>query len=185
MLIIEGADRIGKTTLAKDIAKELDVPYMHCGKPPAGFDPVWWYLEPDIGTFHVCDRFHLGYLVYQTIEGSMKRTPNEQVLLDSLLTHSLQAFTVVLCADPRLIQERWTSEEMFSCDHVLRANSMFADMDHPDRWTIGGVRFRLKVDLHIRIGYDDKHASAFKGNILEAYKEWMRDYDAIYERAGL
>ena len=60
IIVVEGADKTGKTTLAKDLADHLGWEYKHFGPP--GPDPALDYVTflRDLKTPVVCDRFFLG-----------------------------------------------------------------------------------------------------------------------------
>ena len=62
MIIIEGPDGSGKTTLAHALATRCGLLYRHMGPPEPGMDHVEWYLER-VGPY-VWDRFHLGEETY-------------------------------------------------------------------------------------------------------------------------
>jgi hypothetical protein len=81
LIIIEGVDCTGKSTLAKelvDLAAERDdaVRYIHSGPPTA--HPIVEYeyalsgYKPGVGVSVICDRWHLGADVY----GPLKRNDN-------------------------------------------------------------------------------------------------------------
>lgn len=76
-IIIEGCDRTGKTTLAKRLAKELNLPYRHFGPPPKDVPRRWQqqfqkmsYAEEIVRMQSqpaVYDRFLIGEAVYSPI----------------------------------------------------------------------------------------------------------------------
>ncbi len=67
IVIIEGPDGAGKSTLAHALAKQHGFMYRHEGPPPTGVDPLQHYLDTLHhlqGTHMVLDRFALGERVY-------------------------------------------------------------------------------------------------------------------------
>lgn len=66
IVVIEGADGTGKTTLARAVTDRLGAAYLHAGPPE--LHPLVSYtapLEPLADRIDVvCDRWHLGELVY-------------------------------------------------------------------------------------------------------------------------
>lgn len=86
LIIIEGADKTGKTTLARRIEKELGYEYVHFGPP--GKDPAKEYAEflINLKTPVVCDRFYYGELVYGPLlrQGSVI-TSLQQTTIERLL----------------------------------------------------------------------------------------------------
>ena len=76
IVIIEGCDGTGKTTLAKKIAKKFKLKYLHESAPPKpGYE---YYAEKALTLPNNCvvDRFHLGECVYPRIKKG-KRYPLE------------------------------------------------------------------------------------------------------------
>lgn len=64
--IIEGVDGTGKTTFAKRLAAERGATYLHADKP---ITRSWFteYIEPLSHKNIVCDRWHLGEIVWPQI----------------------------------------------------------------------------------------------------------------------
>lgn len=64
--IIEGVDGTGKTTFAKRLAEERGAMYLHADKPVT---KSWFteYIEPLSRKNIVCDRWHLGEIVWPTV----------------------------------------------------------------------------------------------------------------------
>lgn len=129
MLIIEGADLVGKTTLAHKLVKELDGHvYKHFSRLPESFDYFWGYVENAV-THSVQDRFHMSEVPYALCRGEEPRVRNYEMLSAYLRCHCC-AFTVVLYAEDRLIEERYVAErEMYDLSQVLSANRWFYDVD--------------------------------------------------------
>jgi thymidylate kinase len=86
MIIIEGCDATGKTTLAKELAEKLNFDYFKDGFHRLG---VKYYLNTakakDQNT--ICDRFHLGEYVYPIIkkDGRIPLTKAQQFLIEKEL----------------------------------------------------------------------------------------------------
>lgn len=140
MLIIEGADNVGKTTIAKRLAERLGYEYRHEGPPPVGVDVVRYYLErmhDDV----VQDRFHWGEIVYgaltdrgTTLRPIDARTMMKRCTLDEgeLLPKTL---VVVLYAE-KLETLVWRAKakgeefrgQWWLDNQVFRALGFFADL---------------------------------------------------------
>lgn len=133
ILIIEGGDLVGKTTLCK---KLLDDPllraqgyvYSHFSRLPPGFDYGWDYLARASRKI-VQDRFHMSEQVYARVRGEEPRTtpatPERYRWLDGKL-RELGAFTVVVvCEDDELIRERYRVGEMYDVEKCVAANRGF------------------------------------------------------------
>lgn len=70
IIILEGPDGAGKTTLANELAETFQLPVYHEGPPPAGEDPFKYYGAKLLAVRHtgaVLDRFALGERVYAPI----------------------------------------------------------------------------------------------------------------------
>lgn len=85
LIVIEGCDKSGKSTLAKAVATTYSLEYKHFG-PPKTQDPAKEYVEflQQAAAPVVCDRFYLGELVYGPLlrQREMKRL--DQVTLERL-----------------------------------------------------------------------------------------------------
>src|ERR1035437_10040840 len=106
-IIIEGADKTGKTTLANAIVKGFGCKYVHFGKPTKY--PATEYAEYALSVNGnlVLDRFYLGELVYgPLLRGKCGITPLEFVTLERILRLKqaifIQTTTDVALANKRL-----------------------------------------------------------------------------------
>lgn len=133
MLILEGADCLGKTMAAKRLVElahtnqfEYPVSYAHMSRPNQYFDFHTHYLDM-ISRFAVQDRFHLGSLVWH--RGVMDEA-KLRVIEGWLL--SVGSLVVVFATD----DETWyadhlkhsTKPEMFELDQIIEANRQFMTM---------------------------------------------------------
>src|ERR1700675_809922 len=86
LAVIEGADKTGKTTLAKAIAKQLGYKYIHFSAPkgPPADEYIDFLLALKRPT--VCDRFHLGELVYgPLLRGKAGLTPLQLATIERVM----------------------------------------------------------------------------------------------------
>lgn len=188
MLIIEGCDQAGKTTLARECVKALstkyDMPMMygHLDKPPRTWDKYWSYREL-VCRHVVMDRFHMSHVAYRAIDREPHDlTPLTYAMVDAEIT--LQAgLVVVLAPTNSFIKRRWEQahpqrEEMYQLDHVLKVNDVFHEIIcAEDSWR----GYRAKVDVSL---FDDDLA-AFPDTverICKQYSEQQREHDRIHER---
>lgn len=86
IILLEGPDGSGKTTLAKEIERLGGATRLHAGKP--GPEPLVDYIAPiaDRDTFYVLDRWHVGELVYGPLHrGGSRLTPAGARAINELL----------------------------------------------------------------------------------------------------
>ncbi len=132
MLIIEGADLVGKTTLAQNMLKHAPLRdrgyvYKHFTRLPDGFHRFWGYVDNAVQRC-VQDRFHMSEVAYAWARGDKKTylTPELYRLVEAHLA-LLGAFTVVVTADSNVIKSRWREGEMYDQELVLRVNEWYVD----------------------------------------------------------
>lgn len=132
MLIIEGADRLGKTTAIQSMRKELKlwnppILYSHMSRPNE--DEFDFYLDyvPLISTYTIQDRFHLGGIVWHKDKitiGHLQRIETWLELVGSVI--------VVFYASDFRWYENWIKADdrsnMLSVDLMLEANQQYYSM---------------------------------------------------------
>lgn len=164
MLIVEGADLAGKTTLCQQLLKSLpDHVYSHYTRLPDGHDGFWHYVQ-SASKYHVQDRFHLSEVVYARVRGEETNLNLWYDLLDGLLKWHFQAFTVLLIPTDRSIAERWREGEMYEKHKVLEANHIFHEL-------------RNRADYYT--GYDRSWGPRNVETILTCYNKWRRQCDSL------
>jgi hypothetical protein len=131
LIVIEGADKTGKTTLAKAVAKQLGYEYVHFSAPkgPPADEYIDFLLALKKPT--VCDRFHLGELVYgPMLRGKAGLTPLELVTIERVM-RLRQTVVVHAVTDPRLANRRLVvskEHEVVNQDQNLAAAGRFAEV---------------------------------------------------------
>ena len=136
MIIIEGSDQTGKTTLARKLSERIALQlhgddksweriYRHMGRPPDDFDHVSGYVD-QVGPV-VWDRFHLGALVYGKILRNGGCPSSKEMLWVQRYLRWQGAIVVVLHADRWWMKEHvnTTRKEMYTRDIILDANDLF------------------------------------------------------------
>lgn len=136
MIIIEGADQVGKTTFANALARRMsrelyaneglyDRVYRHLSRPPADFDHFNGYVER-VGP-HVWDRFHLGAIAYGKLLGHGGCGTPKQMLWVQKYLRWQGAIVIILHADRWWLKEHLdrTRDEMYTHDLILDVNDIF------------------------------------------------------------
>ena len=113
MIILEGPDRCGKSTVALHLRDHHGLSYRHTTKPPvACYRYLMWQLV-DSHPRMVWDRLHWGELAYGlTYRSRVELTPHQWRLLE-LCCLTLGAVVIHLTDEPEAIRGRWSAEEMW------------------------------------------------------------------------
>lgn len=138
MIIIEGADGVGKTTLAKALATALElstesqIKVRNMTRPDEGFDHMAGYMGL-VGK-HIQDRFHLGSLVYGQMIGAPggTATPSQMRLVQRYLRWR-GVVTVVLHCQRDTLKARLrgdAKDEMYDEQTILSANDAYRGLLH-------------------------------------------------------
>lgn len=196
MLILEGPDLVGKTTLANKLVKDQwmkseGMVYRHLSRMPAGFRFPQQYGEL-VGRKTVYDRFHMSEPCYAYARGEQGSAldPEMYRLVDGWL-RGLGAYIVVITADEELIRERYAkraAEEMYPVDFVLKANQAFIEMVRANKYSreCVDVAYQPDFDLHIHL---EKGRSEFVSDgqaqlILHYYKIRQSRVDCVHLKSG-
>jgi thymidylate kinase len=124
MLILEGTDCVGKTTLAHKLAKRLNMVYQHLGPLPDTWSDEDYIHLASINA--VRDRYHLSEVAYSaTLKNRSCRIKDVKVLHSTLILKYL-AFTIIITADGPVIRDRFDEKrELFTYDEVSLVNETF------------------------------------------------------------
>jgi hypothetical protein len=133
MFVIEGADHLGKTTIAQKMVKfgmedgRYPIRYAHMSRPGSAFNFGSDYLDM-ISKYAVQDRFHLGARVYHP-EGTL--SDQNLAMVKRWLDDVASVVVVVYAADRREYKRRLlevAKVEMFPVDTILEANQRFYEL---------------------------------------------------------
>lgn len=136
MIILEGADGVGKSTLAQSLAERLAETvggdrvdwrsvYRHMTRPPDDFDHLTGYLDV---SGRVQDRYHLGAIVYGQLLGLGGYPTASRMRLVQRYLRWQGCITVVLHGERDWLRERLRvspKAEMYSIDRILDANDAY------------------------------------------------------------
>ena len=155
MIIIEGADKVGKSTFANELLKLTGFEYRHMTKPPEDFDHVAGYMD-GVAARVVQDRYHLGASVYGQMLGlGGFPTYQEMRIVQRYLRWQGAVVVILSCEDWRmeeLLAADEVSEEMYDPATIRAANRGFRALtscsNHGEPW----------CDMHIDVtdGWPDE-----------------------------
>ena len=147
MIIIEGADCVGKSHFVESLCEHSDLQRVgmvpaHLGPLPKGWAPLTHYLEAASSLF-VQDRFHMSELVYGSItRGGANMDEGAYAMIDARLIAHKAAFTVVITAENKLLEDRWDMSQLFDIQTVKKVNQAFT-MCAQDCWST----YRVHCDI--------------------------------------
>lgn len=165
MLVVEGPDGVGKTTLCKRLLKELPRHvYAHFTRLPRGFDYYWGYADR-MSRFIVQDRFHMSEWAYAAARMETPKLCEDGYRLVDANLRLLGGFTVLVTADPDVVAGRWDPSQMFSLEATLGAAAEYLAI-------LGRPGYRPDVDFHF-------HATKDKPYVPDdAVDEILRQYQS-------
>lgn len=133
LIIIEGPDNTGKTTLALHLAEIFGLEYKHCSKPKSD-SPFHEYIEmfKDIKVPTVIDRAHLGEFVYSQLWRDGCSITEKQFKLIDLEAMSRFEYTIVIHAQAPddVISERCIKEkeDLLQQSQIVRCSELFREI---------------------------------------------------------
>ena len=129
MILIEGSDGVGKTTLAKLIQRTSHRAYVHYGPLPA-----WWRQQAFVHNalpFSVYDRYHWSTWAYAAVHAQpvMLSVRDCQHIDDELrvLTHGKYRSVLLYSSDEEFF-ESLPQDDMFDLCQVLLVNERFTEI---------------------------------------------------------
>ena len=129
MIIIEGMDKTGKTTLAEALALRMRRQIAAFGVPPID---VFEYHSTGVeraGRSAIIDRLHWSEYAYgKTYRAGCGYTAERWAELEGRL-ESLDAFTIMMTDELPLVRQRWEwSQEPFDPEKLVELNNHFTDL---------------------------------------------------------
>lgn len=165
MIVIEGPDLAGKTTLATALFKMIsaesgrDPMVRHFTKVTKTFDKFWGYkncIQRDV----ILDRFHLSDVVYRAAQSERHDlTPFKYELIDAEITR-VGGVVVVLVPSDELMEDRWNAlppsrTEMYSLEQNLKIRALFEITATLGRvQNVDGEIYAPKIDNYFTFGHD-------------------------------
>ena len=140
MIIIEGADCTGKSTLAAQLwshprLQEYGMEIQHLSRLPTGHDRCWHYINR-MNRNGIFDRFHYSELAYAEARGDTEvlLTPLKMTLVEKMLEAVCPYRILLLMGSYDHMVARWNKDEMYDRVTVWRANEAFRKMRHTRKW---------------------------------------------------
>jgi len=144
MIVVEGTDLLGKTTLCHELVKRLNAAemphiYQHFSKLPECFDWAAHYF-PFMTRMVVMDRFYMSRQAYgRTFENQYVLTDEEYRILDAAL-RLVGGFTIVCVADDdEFIRLQYADlptsrQEVYPLDGIVKVNGEFKRIVDSNPW---------------------------------------------------
>lgn len=137
LVVIEGPDGAGKTTLAAEIARRHGHEVRHEGPPPPNQDPLLYYFgrlyDAHLATFatrgQVLDRFALGERVYGPILRNQDRLGAEGWRRIRRALDSIDAVRILCLPDYETCLEQWRARNADRLELIRREMTFKATYD--------------------------------------------------------
>jgi len=136
MIIIDGPDHVGKTTLAKALANVLPITYRHLSKLHNRFDPYWDYV-PMMDRCVLMDRFYDSRTAYGiALQNQLPLDTFHMDLLDAHAKLHGAIRVLVYIENPTTYYEKaeWGDWEMYSKEQSIRVANQFIALKHERPW---------------------------------------------------
>lgn len=173
MLIVEGADCVGKTTLCKELVRALNEAgwphvYHHLGLlPPCWRERAEQNYARIMAPYVVQDRFHLSEPIYAAARGDEPMLDVGQFDRVNRSLHGYGGFQVVVLAESQVIRQRFHATrlgQMYDLDTVLEVNDQYRQAAARGRWSGYPVNVDYVVNNH-----DDMAPGPVAQRIVEQY----------------
>lgn len=125
IVIVEGPDGAGKTTLARALSQHYGLSYQHEGPPPNDVDLLGYYsqkLDRVRGKNVIFDRFAMGQLVYGPMLRNDERFGTEEWRVFTRLLSAANVDHIIVMPSYDICLKRWQhskKKELFSDKHVF------------------------------------------------------------------
>lgn len=181
ILIVEGPDLVGKTTLALECQKVLArrrYPhiYSHFTRLPVAFDRYWDYL-PHVRRTVVQDRFHMSRQAYGRQFLEQERMNDIELKLLQSAIWQVGGFTVVCVArTDEFLKTQFANkdrEEMYKVDGILGVNRKYVDI-------IQSREFDIDLVMYAEDGWPSERAE----EVVDKYLARQQELDDVLSRAS-
>lgn len=177
MIIVSGADLVGKSTFVKAVIERLRTSYKmlyahcHLGRLPVGGDRFIEYIRL-MQQHQVWDRFTLDEIAYRTHDDLVSNlTPLKYSLIDAEVIRR-GGLIIVMTADRAVIKRRHEriGDPVYTLDHILQVNDTFAEIACDKQHMLRGRMFNLHIDESWHVTEDNRAAfSIYADNLVDQY----------------
>lgn len=169
MIVVEGSDLVGKSTLCVELAARIGRPIQHWGPLPQEFDYFESYVRA-IGPY-VYDRFILSELVYSAIARGHFKLQHWNLLQALMLAQG--AVVIIMTQDDDTLRARYKRPEMFKLDLIQEVNLTYHNITRMHAFRGLNVHY----DYHIR-NYDEEF-------IERVVRDWQARQALVSKAADL
>lgn len=188
MLIIEGADLVGKTTMVQAVTERLHeagLPHvpLHMTRPSPSFDYYRNYLDL-VSRHTVWDRFHLSGLVYRSLDDYPYTGSPEAFSLVEAKIRQVGGMSVILYTDAQTILDRFKTHakrEMYDVERILSVNDAFIEMGYHTAITVRGKEYQYDVrgcDVY-GLGMSGVDFNSVANQITDRYLDRYHQHDQL------
>jgi len=153
VVILEGVDKTGKTTVANDLRNILGWPIIKHSQPKP---PVTAYEEYNatldrVTEPFIADRFHLGEAVYGPLYRGTQTPANDVVIPFEMRLHVRGALLIFMTDKAEPIKARWREhKEDFAQEDMLRKMLLAYESEY-EASLLPKLRLRLEPDLALKL----------------------------------
>lgn len=112
-IILEGLDKVGKTTLANFLSEQLKMPIKKFSAPKEGESPFVQYSEFLVNESrpYIIDRFYMSELAYGPVKRGFSEIDNVRKALLESMCKEINTFNVYCHAPVKDIEARFTTDK--------------------------------------------------------------------------
>lgn len=130
IVLFEGLDKTGKTTVAEKLSADLTVPIGRFGIPPDDPADCWWYFFGNLQKMQrenrhfILDRFHLSHEVYGGRFGGAVLDHDQCWGLDQVIAQSRNSWLILMADRPHRLYDRIQEQETFGPVKALTTSEL-------------------------------------------------------------
>jgi hypothetical protein len=176
MIVIEGADLVGKTTLCEALLKDQRLSragfvYQHLGRLSPNFDH-WLDYDKLMGPCMVRDRFHMSEVVYAGVtDRPSSMCPEAYRVVDAKL-RLLGALVVTCYVEPWTVEYRLkrSPQEPFNLEQIQHVNASYRIVAHGGTLNFPKMGGEYRMDCDMPVQLDTHSLHHWVDVVLKAYQ---------------